>query len=293
MVPKVSERIPSVGLGTFRLKGEVVQQPLRDAIRLGYRHIDTAAIYRNEKEIGSILQELYRDESNQLSRSDLWITSKLSPYDMENPRASLLQSLSALQTDYLDLYLIHWPAVVRKVPTNPMHKILRLEAWRALNEAKREGIVRNIGVSNFTPNHIQEFLHETDYGIQGIFVQMEIHPWYWRDAFEIQTKFSKHSLVLTGYALLAEGKLSNSSCPEILETIRERLGITRVQVILAWVLYKGWTILVKSEDVTHLEQNLAADKMVRLLTPEDCAAIDAISSEGEEEKRCWDPRAVV
>ena len=100
-------RVPPIGLGTFRLKGEVVQQVIRDAIRIGYRHIDTAAIYRNKKDIGAVLQETYNNTSNTLTRLDFWITSKLSPYDMKKPRESLLQTLRSLQTEYLDLYLIH------------------------------------------------------------------------------------------------------------------------------------------------------------------------------------------
>ena len=103
---------------------------------------------------------------------------------------------------------------------------LRIEAWKVLNEAKREGLVRHIGVSNFTPQHIQELMNETTYGIQGAFVQMEIHPWYWRDAVEIETRFVTENLNMVGYALLAEGKLLGDNCPQILDEIGERLGIT-------------------------------------------------------------------
>jgi diketogulonate reductase-like aldo/keto reductase len=99
--------IPPAGLGTFRLKGEALQQVIRDAIRIGYHHTDTAAIYRNKKGIGTVLQETYNNPSNILTRSDFWITSKLSPHDMKKPRESLLQTLHSLQTDYLHLYLIH------------------------------------------------------------------------------------------------------------------------------------------------------------------------------------------
>ena len=169
--------MPSVGFGTFRLKDEVVKQAVRDAIHAGYRHIDTATIYRNETEIGSVLQEIYNKPSSNIKRADIWITSKLSPYDMKSPRAALLKSLADLQTTYLDLYLIHWPAVARKAASSPENKRLRIEAWNVLNEAKHEGLVSRIGVSNFTPQHLTELMHETKYGIQGAFIQMEIHPW--------------------------------------------------------------------------------------------------------------------
>jgi diketogulonate reductase-like aldo/keto reductase len=265
---------------------------LRDAIRIGYRHVDTAAIYRNEQAIGVILQETYANPSNTLTRSDFWLTSKLSPYDMKKPREALLQSLRSLQADYLDLYLIHWPAVARKAASSPEHKRLRLEAWKVLNEAKREGLLRRVGVSNFTPSHIQELVDETEYGIQGAFVQMEIHPWYWRDALEIQTRFGEMGVRMVGYALLAEGRLVGENCPEVLEEISERRCLSKVQVVLAWALARNWGVLVRSENVDHLRQNLGALSLVDVLTSEDLAVINAISSPVVEEKLCWDPRHV-
>lgn len=284
--------IPLVGLGTFRLKGENVQQVVRDAIRVGYRHIDTAAIYQNERDIGAVLQETYNNPSNLLARSDFWITSKLSPYDMKKPREALLQTLRSLQADYLDLYLIHWPAMARKAASSVEHKRLRLEAWKALNEAKHEGLLRHIGVSNFTPQHIQELIDETEYGIQGAFVQMEIHPWYWRNALEIQNRFGEKGVRIVGYALLAEGKLMGKNCPDTLDKIAEKRCLSKVPVILAWALSKNWGVLVRSENVDHLRQNLEAPSLVDVLTSEDLARIDAISSSEEEEKMCWDPRHV-
>jgi diketogulonate reductase-like aldo/keto reductase len=284
------KQIPAVGLGTYRLKGDSVKQPLRDGIRVGYRHIDTAGIYRNEAEIGHVLQEIY--EETTITRSDLWITSKLSPYDMKTPRASLLKSLSSLQAKYLDLYLIHWPAIARTPGSSSLHKKLRLEAWLVLNEAKQEGLVRNIGVSNFTPNHIMELRDETTYGIDDIHVQMETNPWYWRDAWDIQTLFREHNITMTGYALLAEGKLLSGTCPELLDQIGAKIGATRVQVVLAWALSKNWVVLVKSEKDSHLKQNLEICHLVTNLSTEDCATIDAISTPESEEKRCWDPRWV-
>ncbi|KAE9373129.1 Aldo/keto reductase [Stipitochalara longipes BDJ] len=284
--------MPPIGLGTFRLKGEAVQQVVRDAIRIGYRHIDTAAIYRNEKHIGDVLQETYINSQKTLTRSDFWITSKLSPYDMKKPRESLLQTLHSLQTDYLDLYLIHWPAVARKAASSPEHKKLRLKAWRVLNEAKCEGLLRHIGVSNFTPQHIQELIDETEYGIQSAFIQMEIHPWYWRDAFEIHTRFGEHEINMVGYALLAEGRLIGENCPKALDEVCERQGLSRVQVVLVWALTKNWAVLARSEKVDHLRENLGALTLVDALTSGDLAIVDAISSPGGEEKLCWDPQHV-
>ncbi|CZT43555.1 uncharacterized protein RSE6_03616 [Rhynchosporium secalis] len=290
MTYKAHSVIPSVGLGTFRLKHDTVKPVIRKAIQLGYRHIDTAAIYHNEAEIGEVLEELYASPNIILSRSELWITSKLSPYDMKTPREALLKTLSELQTSYLDLYLIHWPAMARLPVTSPQNKRLRLEAWKALNEAKEEGLVRHIGVSNFTVEHLKE-LSETPWGIRNAFVQMEIHPWYWGDAAEIRKVFLKQNSTMVGYALLAEGKLMQADCPVVFDLISERSGLTKVQVVLAWALRKGWYVLAKSEDEEHLRQNLEASTLAEKLTANDIVAIDEVSLQGED-KRCWDPRLV-
>lgn len=285
--------IPRVGLGTFRLKGEAVKPVVRDAIRIGYRHIDTATIYHNEEEIGDVLRKTYTDPTNNLTRGDFWITSKLSPYDMKKPREALVQSLRLLQTDYLDLYLIHWPAVARISIASPQHKKLRLEAWKVLNEAKKAGLLRHIGVSNFTPQHIQELMDETEYGIEGAFVQMEIHPWYWTDALEIQTHFRAQGIKIVGYALLAEGRLMGNDCPKVLEELAKRRGVTKVHVVLAWALHKGWGVLVKSENENHLRQNLDVGPALAVLTSDELAVIEAIASAETEEKLCWDPRHIM
>lgn len=212
---------------------------------------------------------------------------------MKTPRAALLKSLSALSTEYLDLYLIHWPVVSRKPANSPQHKKLRIEAWKALNEAKLERLVHHIGVSNFTPQHIRELMEETEYGIQGAFVQMEINPWYWRDAAEIQATYQDQSITIVGYALLAEGKLLGEDSTNILDETSARSGLTKVQVVLCWALRKQWVVLARSENVTHLQQNLDASSLIGSLDEEDCIKIDQLSSVGGEEKRCWDPRLVV
>lgn len=284
--------IPPIGLGTFRLNDQAVQQCIRHAIHLGYRHIDTATIYKNEIAIGNVLQEIYKAPECNLSRSDIWLTTKLSPYDMKAPRAALLKSLAALQTEYLDLYLIHWPAVARKPADSPENKRLRIQAWNVLNTAKREGLVRHIGVSNFTSQHLRELMEETDYGIQGAFVQMEIHPWYWKDAHDIQSCFTEQGLVLVGYALLAEGKLLEDRCHQILDGVTQKTGLNRVQIAIMWALYKNWKVLIRSESVDHMQQNLEIGSWKDVLRKEDHNAIDTISSIEGEQKLCWDPRRV-
>ncbi|KAI9054960.1 hypothetical protein LZ554_002103 [Drepanopeziza brunnea f. sp. 'monogermtubi'] len=285
-----SEPIPRIGLGTFRLKRDAVTQPLLAALRLGYRHIDTASIYNNEPEIGRALQAAYADPSRSIRRSDLWITSKLSPYDMAgDPRAALLKSLRDLQTPYLDLYLVHWPAMARTSLVSPENRAARLAAWKVLNEARAEGLVRSIGVSNFTVGHLRE-LQATEWGVRGIVVQMEVQPWYWRDAAEIARVFEGGGVRIVGYALLAEGRVVGDD-GLVLDEIAERRGMTRVQVVLAWALRKGWGVLVKSVDVGRLEENLETTDLALNLTEEDCAVLDEMSAEGEE-KCCWDPRSV-
>jgi diketogulonate reductase-like aldo/keto reductase len=147
-------------------------------------------------------------------------------------------------------------------------------------------------VSNFTPQHIRELKDETECGIRGTFVQMEIHPWYWKDAMEIRTTFEDQGLTIVGYALLAEGKLLEETSPRILDDTAERLSCSRVQVAMAWALAKNWGVLVRSTDVAHMTQNLGASSLVGTLTPKESVKIDEISALGREDKRCWDSRLV-
>ena len=146
--------LPAVGLGTFRAQGPDAAGAVAAALSLGYRHIDTASIYKNEAEIGAAVR------ASGLPRADLFLTSKVSPYQLGAAAAAqaCADSLAALGTQYLDLMLVHWPAAARTPADSPLHAQLRRETWRALEAAHAVGQLRAIGVSNYEVRHLQELL---------------------------------------------------------------------------------------------------------------------------------------
>ena len=120
---------------------------------------------------------------------------------------------------------------------------------------------------------------------------MELHPWYWRDAVEIQTLFKEDEVQVVGYALLGEGKVLGEE-GERLDGIAERNGMTRVQVVLAWALRKGFSVLVRSTDEKHMVENLETQNLLGVLSEKECSVIDAFTTRETEKKMCWDPRDV-
>jgi diketogulonate reductase-like aldo/keto reductase len=147
---------PSFGLGTYKLKGELCVSIVSSALEIGYRLIDTARCYRNEAEIGTAIKRV------NIARSSLFITTKIPPTEQgyEEAYNALLSSLETLQTSYIDLVLIHWPGKSKTPLSSPDNKLARLQTWRALKRAQREGLVRFIGVSNFTVRQLEELISE-------------------------------------------------------------------------------------------------------------------------------------
>ena len=165
--------MPAIGLGTYKIKGqEVTDQTLGAAIKEGYGLIDTASVYRNEAFIASTLR------SNGVNRKDVFITSKLGPKDhgTEKVAAAITKSLTNLDTDYLDLYLIHWPGVQGMTVDDPQNKELRKQSWQVLEDFYDKGVLKSIGVSNYNIDHLQELLD--DCRIKPHVNQVEIHPYY-------------------------------------------------------------------------------------------------------------------
>jgi len=127
-----------------------------------------------------------------------------------------------------------------------------------LNKAKRKGLLRYIRLSNLTPQHIRELVDETEYGIRGAFVQIEIHPWHWRDALGNETSFKEEVLRIVGYALLTQGRVVAEDCPLILAELAERRCLSKVKVDFAWALTGLRGVLVRFENEDHPGQNLGA-----------------------------------
>lgn len=253
--------VPPFGLGTFRLKDQVVRDSVRDALDLGYRAIDTAQGYGNEAEIGETIAQ------SGVGREDLFITTKIKPdnYSADKLVSSLRESLEKLQMDAVDLTLIHWPA--------PRGPVSAEEYLGALADAQAQGLTRQIGVSNFTIallKQARELLGDRAIATN----QVEIHPYLQnRKLAEFARQEGIH---LTSYMTLAVGKVMED---DVLKDIAGAHDATPAQVALAWAMGQGFSVIPSSTRREHLESNMKALDLK--LTDEDMKRIAALDGQGE------------
>jgi 2,5-diketo-D-gluconate reductase B len=232
--------IPAFGLGTFRLQGQVVIDSVRTGLELGYWVIDTAQIYENEAEVGQAIA------ASGIAREELFITSKIWVANFARDRLidSLRESLRKLRTDYLDLTLIHWPSPEDQVPVQ--------EFMGALLEAKRLGLTRQIGVSNFTVDLMKQAIAAI--GAEHIATnQIELHP-YLQNRTVVGFAQSQ-GIQITSYMTLAYGEVLKDPA---IQQIAERLRATPAQVTLAWAMQMGYAVIPSSTKRANLESNLKA-----------------------------------
>lgn len=258
-------KMPAMGLGTFRLKGEPLIATLNTGLELGYRHIDTAQIYDNESEVGQVLA------STNVPRQDIYLTTKVwtSEFGPGKVIPSLKTSLEKLRTDYLDLALIHWPSPKDEVPM-----AVYLEQ---LAEAKAQGLTREIGVSNFTVAQLKEAIAILGPGAIA-HQQVEIHPLLQNR--KVVAFCQEQGIALTAYMPLAYGKVLTE--PLLLE-IGKRHGVSAAQVSLAWLLAQGMTVIPSSTKRENQAANLAA--LAVTLTRDEMAQIATL----ERGERCANP----
>ena len=232
--------VPAFGLGTFRLKGQVVIDSVSNALDLGYRAIDTAQIYENEAEVGQAIAE------SGVGRDELFITSKIwvSNFASDKLIPSLEDSLKKLRTDHLDLTLIHWPSPDNAVPV--------AELMGALLEAKKSGLTKQIGVSNFTIALMKEAIAAV--GAENIATnQIELHP-YLQNRKVVEFAHSQ-GIHITSYMTLAYGEVLKDP---VIMAIAERHDATPAQVTLAWAMQLGYSVIPSSTKRSNLESNLKA-----------------------------------
>jgi 2,5-diketo-D-gluconate reductase B len=248
--------IPAFGLGTFRLKDDVVIASVKTALELGYRAVDTAQIYGNEAEVGQAIAE------SGVPRSELFITTKIWIENLSKDALipSLKESLKKLRMDYVDLTLIHWPS--------PQDAVSVEEFMQALLEAKKSGLTREIGISNFTIPLMEKAIAAV--GAENIATnQIELSPYLQnRNVVEWAKKQGIH---ITSYMTLAYGKALKD---EAIQGIADKHGATPAQVILAWAMGEGYAVIPSSTKRENLASNLLAQDLK--LDDADRAAIAAL-----------------
>lgn len=250
--------LPSIGLGTFRLKGQDVKDSISSALQLGYRHIDTAQLYGNEEDVGAAIHE------SGIPREQLFITTKVWHDQLSGNQVidSLKTSLQKLGLDYVDLALIHWPSPNDEVPMK--HYIAKL------NEAREQGLAKHIGISNFTTRQVNEALSAPG-GENLVTNQIEVHP------FLANKKLIQHcqdkGLQVTGYMPLAVGKVMEEP---VLKEIADAHGVTAAQIALAWVAQQDVVVIPSSTKPKHQKANLEALNIT--LTEDEIRKIDALDA---------------
>ena len=250
-----STTIPQLGFGTYQITPETTKAATLSALEAGYRHIDTAEMYGNEKEVGEAIAE------SGLDRPAIYVTSKLNNgfHDRADALAAFDRTLEALGFDYLDLFLIHWPlpAVGDFV-----------ETWKALEEMQRSGRVRTIGVSNFQKEHLQRLFDETD-TVPAV-NQIEVHPYLTQDS--LRAFNTEHGIATEAWSPLAQGAVLSDP---VIVGIADRLGKTAAQVTLRWHLQRGDIVFPKSVTRSRVDENFALFDFA--LTETDIAAITALN----------------
>jgi len=282
-------RIPAIGLGTWRAEPGVVGAAVSHALSVGYRHIDCATAYSNEGEIGAALSAFFKANPS-VRREEVWLTSKLwnTHHASENVRKCLETTLKHLQVDHLDLWLMHWPvAFIHGDVLFPydaagkmqMADVPIRETWQAMEQLHREGLVKNIGVSNFTQSRLRELLSFAT--VKPAVNQIELHPYLPQN--ELLAFLNEHGIHPTAYSPLGSGDFvvnakKDTTTARVLEDpligqIAGEVGKSPAQVLIRWAVQRGTSVIPKSSNPARISENLAVfdwslseEQMARIAT---------------------------
>jgi 2,5-diketo-D-gluconate reductase A len=244
--------IPQLGLGTYRLDDETAHRVVAEALEIGYRHIDTATIYKNEKGVGRAIRE------SGIPRDDLYITTKLWNGDQPKARDAISSSLDRLGLEHVDLYLIHWPAPERGT---------YIDAWRSLEQFKADGWATSIGVSNFLVEHLDALTAVSS--TVPVLNQVELHPLL--QQVELRAEHAKRGIATESWGPLGHGSVDLAVEAPILNGIAEAHGKSVAQVVLRWHIQEGLIVFPKTSHKERLLDNISLFDFE--LTADDMAGI--------------------
>jgi 2,5-diketo-D-gluconate reductase A len=248
-------RIPQLGFGVYRIPPDDTADAVRRALGAGYRHVDTAAMYGNEKGVGRAVRE------SGIPREEVFVTTKLNNPDHigGDIAGAFAASRRRLGLDVVDLYLVHWP-----LPAHDRY----VEAWRAMEKLLRDGAVRAIGVSNFQPAHLERLAAET--GTVPALNQVELHPYLTQD--RVRAYDAEHRIATEAWGPLARGRALTDPA---ITALAEKYGRTPAQIVLRWHLQLGNVVIPKSVTPARIAENAAIFDFE--LDPDDVAAISGLN----------------
>ena len=232
------QAIPQFGFGVFQIQPNDTVAAVSTALEAGYRHIDTAEMYGNEAEVGEAIAR------SALDRGEVFITSKLSndAHEPGEARQAFDRTLKALGTEYVDLFLIHWPLSARYGGDF-------VQTWQTLEEFYREGRARSIGVSNFQPRHLRR-LHSESQIIPAV-NQIEVHPYLTQD--DVRAFCAEHQIAVEAWSPLGQGSVLGDP---VVRSVAERTGKTPAQVVLRWHVQRGDIVFPKSVTPDRIRENI-------------------------------------
>jgi 2,5-diketo-D-gluconate reductase A len=229
--------IPQLGFGVFQIEPDETAEAVREAIEVGYRHIDTAEMYGNEREVGEGIR------TSGINRGDIFVTSKLNNglHEPDDAREAFDETLSELGFDYVDLFLIHWP-----LPT--LYDGDFVSTWKTLEEFKSDGRARSVGVSNFQVEHLERLAAETD-TVPAV-NQIEVHPYFTNEA--VRKYGQDHGIATEAWSPIAQGDVLDDT---VITRIADNIGKTPAQVVLRWHIQRGDIVFPKSVTPSRMREN--------------------------------------
>lgn len=249
-------QMPMLGLGTFRVENDdTCKEAVKHAIESGYRSIDTAKVYGNEEQVGQGIKEGL--ESTGLNREDIFVTSKLffEDFGRENVAQAYETSIQKLGLDYLDLYLVHWPGT---------NEAVMIDTWKGMEDLYKDNRVKNIGVSNFNPDHFEALLAQVS--IKPVINQVEFHPYFTQE--KLRKYLKAQNIYMESWSPFMNAQILND---ETLNEIGKEVNKTAAQVIIKWNMQHNVVVIPKSVTSSRIEENidvfdfeLSADQMKRI-----------------------------